>query len=86
MKGDELKATIQLLSGYDVRSAEELRKSRPSRSKPCQPVQGLAILSGYRCVCNAGICDYSTCRLAKMHDHMPRHGKRASQHRDEAPL
>lgn len=36
MKGDELRATIELLSTYDLRGKEELRKWRPNRRTPCE--------------------------------------------------
>lgn len=85
MRGDELKATIELLRTYDLRPTEELRQWRPDRTKPCRPLENLATFAGYRCVC-AEDCDFCTQRLAKMHDHMPRHGKRASQHHEGPPL
>ena len=85
MRGDELKATIELLWTYDLRPTEELRQWTPDRTKPCRPLENLATFAGYRCVC-AEDCDFCTHRRAKVHDHMPRHGKRASQHHEGPPL
>ncbi|KJZ69386.1 hypothetical protein HIM_11225 [Hirsutella minnesotensis 3608] len=79
MKGDELKATVELMSSYSLRPAEELRRWRPERTRPCRAIDGLRVYAGYRCACAAD-CDFCTIRLAAMHDHMPRHGKKASQH------
>lgn len=79
MRGDELKATVELLSSYSLRPPEELRQWRPERTRPCRAIDGLRVYVGYRCACAAD-CDFCTIRLAAMHDHMPRHGKKASQH------
>ncbi|WKT54183.1 Helicase superfamily 1/2, ATP-binding domain [Fusarium oxysporum f. sp. vasinfectum] len=40
----------------------------------------------YICCTDDAKCDYCTRRIEKMHDHMPAHGKRASQYTDNRPL
>jgi superfamily II DNA or RNA helicase len=84
MRGDELRLTVELLSSYDLRSIEELRRWKADNSRPCRRIEGLADYDGYYCL--HGSCSYSTRRLQKMHDHMPTHKKKASQHNCNTPL
>ena len=85
MSGEELRSTVELFSSYDLRSVEELRQWKRDKTRPCQPIEGLAVFD--RSVyCTYDDCGYCTRRIAKMHDHMPAHGKKASQHREDAPL
>ena len=84
MRGDELGLTVDRLSTYDLRPVEELRQWRHDRKRPCRPLEGLTTYEGY--ICTDDRCDYCTRRVEKMHDHMPAHGKKASQHREDAPL
>jgi hypothetical protein len=84
MRGDELRLTVDKLSGYNLRPVEELRQWRPDRKRPCQPIEGLAVYGGY--ICTQDRCDHCTRRIEKMHDHLPAHGKRASQHTSARPL
>lgn len=86
MKGDELRTTVELLSTYDLRGKEELRKWRPGRRTPCEPIEALAEHPGYICLCETETCDFVTTRLEAMHGHMPRHGVKASQHSQDRPL
>lgn len=85
MKGETLRSTVEQLSSYELRPVEELRKWRPDRKRPCQPVKGLAVYGGYICT-EDDKCDYCTRRIETMHDHAPAHGKKASQHTSDAPL
>ncbi|RKK93567.1 hypothetical protein BFJ70_g17731, partial [Fusarium oxysporum] len=41
---------------------------------------------GYICTCTEVQCDYCTRRARKMHDHMPVHGRKASEHTNAMPL
>ncbi|KAH6960097.1 hypothetical protein BKA56DRAFT_662594 [Ilyonectria sp. MPI-CAGE-AT-0026] len=84
MRGDELRTTIELLLSYDLRPVDELRQWRPDRTRPCRPIEGLAVFTGYCCMRDG--CNYCTRRLAKMHQHMPAHSMKASQHREAVPL
>lgn len=84
MRGDELRLAVNLLSTYDLRPVEELRQWRYDRKRPCQPLEGLATYDGY--ICTDDKCDYCIRRMEKMHNHMPAHGKRASQHTSIQPL
>ena len=90
LRGDELKATIRLLSGHTLRSVGQLQQQRPDRTSPCKPIAGLATYTGYYCCCadssDVDCGRYCSQLLAKMHSHVSRHGRKASQHRDDAPL
>lgn len=86
MKGDELRRTIGLLSTYDLRGKEELRQWRPNRRTPCRRIEHLVAYNGYICTSDRETCDFVTTRLDTMYGHMPRHGKRASQHCKLSPL
>ncbi|KAL7916966.1 hypothetical protein ACQKWADRAFT_327468 [Trichoderma austrokoningii] len=80
MKGEELQKTVDLLSTYGLRGQDELQHRRPNRRSPCKKIDGLTEYAGYMCLCDGDNCDFVTRRLDTMHDHMPRHGKTASQH------
>lgn len=84
--GEQLRRTIELLSTYDLRGAEELRQRRPHRRRPCEIIDGLTEYGGFICMCDVKRCDFITTRLELMHDHMPRHGRTASQNREGSPL
>ncbi|EFZ03297.2 tlh3 [Metarhizium robertsii ARSEF 23] len=86
MMGEQLRGTIELLSTYDLRGAEELRQQRPHRRRPCEIIDGLTEYGGFICMCDVERCDFVTTRLELMHDHMPRHGRTASQNREGSPL
>lgn len=84
-RGISMKAALGTFSTYEprMRSAKELRACRPDRRTPCNRIDGLAAFSGCICVCNEAACDFTTRRLQKMQDHMPQHGKKASQHNQD---
>ncbi|KID83861.1 telomere-associated recQ-like helicase [Metarhizium guizhouense ARSEF 977] len=87
MAGEQLRKTIELLSTYDLReTTEELRQWRPRRRSPCEQITGLKLFNGYICNCDVETCDFVTTRLESMRDHLPRHGRTASQHREDSPL
>ncbi|EAQ91762.1 hypothetical protein CHGG_03697 [Chaetomium globosum CBS 148.51] len=86
LKGDRLKRMLDVLSKYELRGRDELKRQRPSRRRPCEKIAGLASYGGYLCACDVENCDFATTRLSLMHDHMPRHGRTASQHTGEGPL
>lgn len=80
MRGKNLRAAIDLLSTYELRGKDELRRCRPDRRVPCKRINGLAVYKGYICLCDSKTCDFVTRRLQAMHDHVPRHGRTASEH------
>lgn len=84
--GEKLRKVIELLSTYDLRGNEELKRWRPDRRAACERIAGLKVYAGYLCECDSKRCDFATRRLGTMHDHMPSHGRTASQHREESPL
>ncbi|KAJ9421294.1 hypothetical protein QL093DRAFT_2576904 [Fusarium oxysporum] len=86
MRGEELRLTIEQLSSYSLRPVDELRQWRVDRKRPCRPIEGLTVYEGYICCTDDAECDYCTRRIEKMHDHMPAHGKRASQYTDDRSL
>ena len=86
IKGDELRTTVELLSTYDLRGKEELRKWRPGRRTPYEPIKALAERRGYICLYETETYDFVTTRLEAIHGHIPRHGVKASQHSQGRPL
>ena len=65
--GDELKATVELLSSYDLRSVAELREHKPRPEDKCQLIEHLASYDGVYCL--QPQCHYSTRLLPKMKKH-----------------
>ncbi|KAH7465222.1 hypothetical protein FOMA001_g17347 [Fusarium oxysporum f. sp. matthiolae] len=86
MKGDELRLTIGRFLSYELRPVEALRQRRADRKRTCRPIEGLTTYGGYICTCAEAQCDYCTRWVRKMHDHMPVHGKKASEHTNAMPL
>ncbi|RKK12694.1 hypothetical protein BFJ65_g11956 [Fusarium oxysporum f. sp. cepae] len=86
MKGDELRLTVERFLSYELRTVEALRQWRADRKRPCRPIEGLTMYGGYICTCTEVQCDYCTRRARKMHDHMPVHGRKASEHTNAMPL
>jgi hypothetical protein len=86
MKGDELRLTVERFLSYELRPVEALRQWRADRKRPCRPIEGLTIYEGYICTCTEVQCDYCTRRARKMYDHMPVHGRKASEHTNAMPL
>jgi hypothetical protein len=84
MRGQELRTVVELFSSYQLRSVDELRQQKPDRTRPCWRIEGLACFGGQHCT--HGDCGFSTRRLEKMFDHMPVHGRKASQNSADAPL
>ncbi len=80
MGGKRLLKTIDLISSYELRGRDELRRRRPDRRAPCKRIPRLATYRGYICLCDTQTCDFVTRRPEAMYGHMPRHGKTASQH------
>ncbi|KAG5928076.1 hypothetical protein E4U60_007852, partial [Claviceps pazoutovae] len=79
----ELKTMLRLLSEHELRDAEELRRRMPDPRTPCRKIEGLATFTGYLCCCsvNEAPCTFVTRSLARMEDHMPRHGRKPGEHR-----
>jgi Lhr-like helicase len=73
---DELKATAELLSSYELRSVAELREHKPRPEDKCQLIEHLASYDGVYCL--QPQCSYSTRLLPKMKKHW------AARHRTEA--
>jgi hypothetical protein len=48
--GDVLKATVELLSSYDLRSVVELREHKPRPEDYCQLIEHLASYNGVYCL------------------------------------
>jgi hypothetical protein len=65
--GNELKATAELLSSYDLRSIAELREHKPRPEDKCQLIKHLASYDGVYCL--QPQCSYSTRLLPKMKKH-----------------
>jgi hypothetical protein len=65
--GDQLKATVELLSSYDLRSVAELREHKPQPEDECQLIELLASYDGVYCL--QPQCNYSTRLLSKMKKH-----------------
>ena len=66
--GDTLKATLQLLSGYRLKTVEELRCAKPAADDRCAQIEGLKVFDGYRCMRPA--CAYATQCLPVMKRHV----------------
>ncbi|KAG8664593.1 hypothetical protein FPOAC2_10293 [Fusarium poae] len=86
MRGEELRRTVERFSSYDLHPPEELEQQRADRKKPCRPIEGLDMYEVYICTYIEAGCDYCTQRVRKMHDHMPVHGRKASEHTGAVPL
>ena len=80
LKDERLARAVGLLSTYELRTRDELRRRRPDRRVPCERIEGLATYGGYICLCDPTKCDFATRRLEMMEDHMPRHGRTAREH------
>jgi hypothetical protein len=65
--GNELKATAELLSSYDLRSVAELREHKPRPEDKCQLIEHLVSYDGVYCL--QPQCSYSTRLLPKMKKH-----------------
>jgi len=65
--GNELKATAELLSSYDLRSIAELREHKPRPEDKCQLIKHLASYDGVYCL--QPQCNYSTRLLPKIKKH-----------------
>jgi hypothetical protein len=65
--GDELKATVQLLSSYNLRSIAELREYKPRPEDRYQIIEHLVSYNGVYCL--QPQYSYSTCRLPKIKEH-----------------
>jgi hypothetical protein len=62
-----LKATVELLSSYDLRSVVELREHKPRPEDHCQLIKHLASYDGVYCL--QPQCSYGTRLLPKMKKH-----------------
>ncbi|KAG6195332.1 hypothetical protein E4U50_000308, partial [Claviceps purpurea] len=83
LRKQELKTMLSLLSEHKLRDAEELRRRMPDPRTPCRKIEGLATFTGYLCCCNVNEapCTFVTRSLARMEDHMPRHGRQPGEHK-----
>jgi hypothetical protein len=77
-----LKTTVQLVLAYRLKSVRELKLQKPRREDKCRRIQHLAAYQGYTCL-DSG-CGFYTRRLAKIHDHIPKHKRKASEHKTAA--
>ncbi|KAI8653626.1 hypothetical protein NCS56_01317000 [Fusarium sp. Ph1] len=70
---------MQLLATYDPQPVDEL-KEQSARNRdadpPCKPINGLAVLDGYRYTAD-GRCDFHTKQLDRIENHMPVHGRKS---------
>jgi Orsellinic acid/F9775 biosynthesis cluster protein D len=82
LSGGALKTTVQLVLAYGLKSVRELKLQKPRREHKCRRIQHLAAYQGYACL-DSG-CGFCTRRLAKIHDHMPKHKRKASEHKTAA--
>ncbi|KAH7126558.1 hypothetical protein B0J13DRAFT_454339 [Dactylonectria estremocensis] len=76
MGGDELRLTVELFLSYDLRPVEELRQWRADKTRPCWLIDGLTVFNGYYYI--YGDCSYGMRRIAKMHNYMLAHRRKAS--------
>ncbi|KAG6018558.1 hypothetical protein E4U40_000164, partial [Claviceps sp. LM458 group G5] len=83
LRKQELKTMLSLLSEHKLRDAEELRRWMPDPRTPCRKIEGLATFTGYLCCCNVNEapCTFVTRSLARMEDHMPRHGRKPGENK-----
>jgi hypothetical protein len=77
--GEALKATLRLLSSFDLKTIDELKREKPAGRSRCQPIEHLRVYDGFRCL--SPECDYSTCRLQMMREHVAVHGVKAKEHK-----
>ncbi|KFY28326.1 hypothetical protein V491_00528 [Pseudogymnoascus sp. VKM F-3775] len=83
--GSALKSTVQLLSGYELRTVEELRAHKPQPEDECEQIQQLASYSGSRCL-EPG-CDYAMRHRRKRREHCASaHIRKAAGHSEGNPL
>ena len=75
--GETLKAVLGQLSGYVLRSDEELRANKPVASVGCPAIEHLAVYEGWRCVQG---CEFATRSLREMRRHAATHGVRKAMH------
>lgn len=80
LRDKRLQTTIDLLSTFDLRAKAELKQRRPDRRVLQKRIEGLELYRGYIYVYASKECDFAITRLRAMHNHMPKHGRTASQH------
>lgn len=73
LRGEALKAALALLSGYTLRSNEELQANKPAASTQHPAIEHLAIYRGWYCVQDTA-CGYATRSLRYMRLHAAKHG------------
>lgn len=87
MAGEALRANLQRMCEYDLRTEEELRQvCYDSKCKVQRPIDGLAIYSGWACTYNS--CGFYTRRLQILkYEYLSSvYGKKVRQYRAAAPL
>ncbi|KFY96556.1 hypothetical protein V500_02410 [Pseudogymnoascus sp. VKM F-4518 (FW-2643)] len=78
--GDVLKATVQLLSNYELKTIEELKDQARKLGARYAPIEGLARYDGFCCL--HAQCAYSTRHLPKMKEHVSSSYKvKAAEHK-----
>src|SRR5438046_568169 len=84
LQGNPLKATVQLLSSYQLRTTGELRVNKPAVNDQCLQIEGLKAYDGYRCL-GTRCSYYMQCLPEIKHHAFSMHQKRAKEHK-ETPL
>lgn len=86
LTGAVLRSTIDRFRRFELRTRDELRLGKPEGNTECEPIDGLATYTGYRCTHEG--CTYLTRRKEKlMYEHLPgQHRKKARQHCEASPL
>lgn len=78
--GDVLKANVQLLSNYQLKTIKELKNQARKLGARCALIEGLARYNGFCCL--HAQCAYSTRHLPKMKEHVSSsHKVKAAEHK-----
>jgi hypothetical protein len=78
--GAELKASVELLLSYRLKTADELRETKPKTEDESQAIDGLECYSGF--ICPQTGCQYATRNRRDMRKHMPSiHHVKAAAHK-----
>ena len=81
--GAELKASVELLLSYRLKTTDELKEMKSKTKDESQAIDGLESYSGFICLQTG--CQYATCNCCNMHKHMPSvHHIKATTHKRSA--
>jgi hypothetical protein len=81
--GAELKASLELLLSHRLKTAAELKETKPKTEDACPVIDGLECYSGFRCLQTG--CQYATRNSRDIRRHMPSiHHVKAAAHKRSA--